>query len=115
MVDWGYSYNDAGDMFAIGGKTSNPNYHNRYDCSGKSEGAVIMRYDSKTAKAPSHLRVVCEVTLESDGSVVETVGVRAIRVVEDNYSVYKVFGVFEVTGTYSTSFVMFKIGDYTSS
>ena len=61
------------------------------------------------------MRVVCEVTLESDGSVVETVGVRSIKVIEDRYSVYKVFGVFEVTGTYSTSFVMFKIGDYDSS
>ena len=102
-------------MFAIGGKTTNPYDLNKYDCNGKSEGAIIMRYDSKTANEPSHLRAVCEVTLPSDSSVVETVGVRSIKVIEDNDSVFKVFGVFEVTGTYATSFVMFKIGDNTSS
>ena len=113
MVDWGY--NVGAEMFAIGGKTPNPSELNRFDCSGKTEGAVIMRYDSKTANEPSQMRVVCEVTIPSDGKVVETVGVRSIKTVKDSSSHFTAFGVFEVTGTYDTSFVMFKIGDNTSS
>ena len=41
----------------------------------------------------------------------DTIGVRSIKVMEDNYSTHKVFGVFEVTGTYANSLVFFKIGE----